>query len=438
MKKKFLQYSIGPLGVAFISLITLPLIAWFYSVEDVAKFSIFQSILILYALVFSWGLDQAFIREYFESKNKNQLLSDVLIGIFAPVVIITLLITFIFGKYITLFLYDEYTFLLYFLTISSCFLSLTIRILSSIQRVQDQAVLYSLSQISPKLIFLIFLLMLTFLSQRNFENILIAQFSALIFVNFFFIFINRDYLIKVFKVKFDLNNIKKYYLFGFPLIFTGILMWGLKLADRFYLKLFSDLGALGIYAMAISIASGVSIFAGVFNTIWSPLVYKWVNNGEIKSIEVVNKVNKISIQAVFFILGLSIISIFASKIIVLFLPDAYHDIYLIIPLCVLSALLYTLSEITGIGINLTKKTKYTLWSCIGAILVHLGCSVALIPTYGAIGAAVSGLFAFYVFFLMRSVFSNLVWMRLKLYFVNFIVLLSVFISCVPIFLVGKI
>ncbi|MFW6768505.1 hypothetical protein ACODTQ_18880, partial [Acinetobacter pittii] len=62
IKQKIMRYSVGPLGAALISLITIPLIAWLYNVADVAKFSIFQSVIILYSLVLCLGLDQAFIR----------------------------------------------------------------------------------------------------------------------------------------------------------------------------------------------------------------------------------------------------------------------------------------------------------------------------------------------------------------------------------------
>ncbi|MGN5765833.1 lipopolysaccharide biosynthesis protein [Acinetobacter calcoaceticus] len=432
IKQKIIRYSVGPLGAAIISLITIPLIAWFYSVDDVAKFSIFQSIIILYSLVLCLGLDQAFIREYYDSNDKASLLKNIFIGALLPSLLF-LSITFVFFREtILLFLYDEYSIKLYLLTIFSCFFTLAIKMISAIQRVQEQALLFSLSQLLPKVIFLLLILIFLKMGSAKFENILWAQFLSVFFVFVYFLVINWRSFKESIRSNINTSNIKKYYAFGFPLILTGAVIWGLKLADRFYLKIFSDLKQLGLYAMAISIASGVAIFSGIFNTIWSPLVYKWVNDTDIYDDSISKKVGVISYKVSLCILAVIVFLVFSSKLIVKVLPFNYNDIYLIIPLCAISPLLYTLSEVTGIGINLMKKTKYTLWSCFLAIIVHIILSLLLIPELGAMGAAIAGAISFYVFFLIRTIFSNYIWINCdlrKTYIVSF---LSLCISLTPV------
>lgn len=431
MKKKIFQYSLGPLGSALISLITLPLIAWFYTVSDVAKFAIYQAVLLLYTLIFSFGLDQAFIREYYDSKNKNKLLKNICLGVFLPSVLFIFLSIILFKEDFSYLLFEEYSFSLIVLTLLSCILSLGIRILSSIQRVNNQAILFSLSQIIPKFIFLVLIVIFTFFLPKSFKNIVWAQFLGLLFVFIYFLVINRVYLIDAFNENFDKNLLKSYYLYGFPLIFTGIFMWGLKISDRFYLKFLSNLEQLGLYSMAVSIAGAVGIFSSIFNTIWAPLVYRWVKGGELYSIEIKNKVENIALKASLLILMISILSILCSRLVPFFLPNAYAKIYLILPLCILSLLLYTLSEITGIGINLMKKTKYNLFSCFFAIIVHVIISILLIPNLGAIGATVAGAFSFYIFFVLKSFFSRIIWVKMNLLKTHIIVLLAFLVSLTP-------
>ena len=428
IKAKIFQYSIGPIGSALISLITLPIIAWFYTINDVAKFSIFQAVLLLYTLVFSFGLDQAFIRDYYDENNKNKLLYNVGLGVLIPNLIFIVFVVFFCSESFSYYVYEESSLILTLLTLLSCFLSLSIRLLSSIQRVKDQAVLFSLSQIIPKFIFLILILIFTYFFSKSFYSIIISQFLGLLIVFIYFLIINKNYIINALKEKIDKNLLKSYFIYGLPLIFTGIFIWGLKISDRFYLKFLSNLEQLGLYSMAISIAGAAGIFVSVFNTMWAPLVYRWVNQNDIYAFEIKNKVENIALKASFFVLGISIISIFGSNLVPYFLPIEYDSIRYILPLCILSILLFTLSEITGIGISLVKKTKYTLYSCLIAIIGHIILSIILIPEFGAIGAAVAGVISSFTFLVIRTFFSNNIWLKNNYKMLYFNVFLSVFIT----------
>lgn len=433
LKRKILNYSLGPIGVAIISGITIPILAWYYSVEDIAKFALFQAVIIFYSLVFSFGLDQAFIRNYFDSDNKESLLKSILLGIILPSIVVFIVIT-PFREVVTKFLYNEYSLLLYVTTLISCFFTLCLKLLTSIQRVNDQAFLFSIGQILPKIIFLILIGFFIFFKDGHFYSIIFSQFLAILLVFLFFLFINKSYILNSFKSNISIVQVNKYYKYGFPLILTGLIIWGLKLADRFYLKYFSDLEQLGLYSMAISIASGAAIFAGIFNTIWSPMVYKWVEGGDVKSNFIARQVENIALKASIAICIIIFISIFVSKFIVFLLPLEYREIYLLIPLCILSALLYTISEITSIGINLMKKTNYTLWSCMGAIFFHLVISFYLIPLKGAVGAAIAGVISFYIFFLLRTYFSNMIWMKNNFIVAHIFIIFSIILACIPVFL----
>ena len=41
-KKTILGYALGPIGSGLLGLISLPIITWFYSVEDVGRISMLQ------------------------------------------------------------------------------------------------------------------------------------------------------------------------------------------------------------------------------------------------------------------------------------------------------------------------------------------------------------------------------------------------------------
>lgn len=60
---KIIRYAIGPVGVAILGFISLPIITWFYSVEDIGKVSMLQVVSSFCILLFGLGLEQAVVRK---------------------------------------------------------------------------------------------------------------------------------------------------------------------------------------------------------------------------------------------------------------------------------------------------------------------------------------------------------------------------------------
>lgn len=56
-KNMILGYLVGPIGIGILSLISLPILTWFYSVDDIGKISMLQMTSSLFVLLFCLGLD---------------------------------------------------------------------------------------------------------------------------------------------------------------------------------------------------------------------------------------------------------------------------------------------------------------------------------------------------------------------------------------------
>ena len=67
--RKIAGFAVGPIGGAFLGFITLPLTAWFFSTEDIGRIALLQIVLGFTTMLFSLGLDQAYVREYHEKEN---------------------------------------------------------------------------------------------------------------------------------------------------------------------------------------------------------------------------------------------------------------------------------------------------------------------------------------------------------------------------------
>jgi len=110
-----------------------------------------------------------------------------------------------------------------------------------------------------------------------------------------------------------------------------------------------------------------------------------------------------------------------SSVLVNFVPETYSPIGYLIIGCAAAPLFYLLSESTVIGIGISKKTGYSFVAGFTSLLINLILNYILVPRLGAVGAAFSSMLSFYVFFILRTEFSVMLWnsfSRFKLYIVT--------------------
>ena len=426
--KKIFHFSIGPIGAALLGILTVPILAWSFSPEDIGRFTVLQIIMSFSCILFTMGLDQSYVREYHESPDEAVLFKTVLI---APLVIFSLFII-IFLNNIILISEKSYQInssYLSWITILGVLLTILLRYISLTIRMQERGLLYSVSQLTPKLLllFLIFLMYIFDWIDKSFYTLITIQVSSLFLIFLIFLIFVKKEIISSFKSKFDFFLLKRLLTFGFPLVISGLVFWLMQSLARIILLDLSTLNELGIFGVATSIAAGFSILTSIFNTIWAPIIYKLVQDGK-----GIYEVEKVSEFIAFIISFLILLSCIFMPVIPKILPSTYQGIEYIFILCILQPLFYTLSESTSVGILVSKKTQYSiLVSLVGLILNYI-LLLYFVPKYGALGAALSIAMCFWFYFLIRTEVSNILWKKIyraKIYISSLICLIFVaFIS----------
>lgn len=419
-KKKILGYALGPIGSGLLGLISLPIITWFYSVEDVGRISMLQVFMSFAVLLFCLGLDQAYVREYHEAKSKPALLKTVLFPCLTLSVLSFLLLAVYDLKIISLWLYEIPSTYLSIMTILCFIIALASRFLSLVLRMQERSLAFSMSQLLPKIIFLLIIVNTVWLDfSRDTYSLITANVASVVLAFLVFAWNTRSEWLIALKEKININELKSAFSFGWPLIFGGLASWGLNVMDRLFLRHYSTYTELGIYSITMSVAIVVTIFSGIFNTIWSPMVYKWMSEDKF-DYEKIDIILEYVLAAVYFFIILT--SLF-SWVIPYFLPQQYSNIQYLIVVCLLGPLLYTLSEVTGIGIAVVRKTKFSMFCAIAAMLCSAILNYFLVPQLGASGAAISTAIAFLVFFSLRTTIAALVW-RKKIHLKVFLIMIT--------------
>ncbi|WP_373700630.1 lipopolysaccharide biosynthesis protein [Neisseria dentiae] len=416
--RKLLGYALGPLGSAAIGIVSLPLISWYYPAEDIGRIVLLQTVSALTLTLAGLGLDQSYIREYHAAENKAALFKAVIV----PPLLLTVLFCGITAAWrlswpseAVLEISDGVLGLLCLVFFASSVLS---RYFALILRMQEKAFAFSISQLTPKVLILVFVLVYVAASLPTDTLTLVLAYALSQAVTVGILALQtRSELKAAAAAPLSAPLLKESLRYGVPLALGGLAYWGFTSIDRFLLKELAGLSELGVYSMAVSFGAIALIFQNIFSVIWAPMVFRWVKeNTNLDKIGGITESMTDLIAALICIVGIF------SPLVTWILPEKYAPVQFILLSSMLFPLLYTLTEVTGIGINVSKKTwLITVFSVI-ALLVNAALLYVLVPTLGAKGAAMSTAVAFWVFSVLKSEASARLWLplpRAKLYGTTF-------------------
>ena len=337
-------------------------------------------------------MHQAYVREYHEEEDKKALFKiSVLPGLITLILVsvIILVLPFSFSK----LLFGIDSLLLTFLLLIGVFASFFINFLAHLIRMEERGLAFSATQITPKLFLLVFVSLIMLLNlTAEFKTLMLMNTLAVTFSLLVFAWLTKGTWVVALTKSVNITLLKRMLLFSLPLVAGGVAYWGLTTMDRFFLRSLAGFEELGVYALSAALAGAVSVVSTIFSNLWHPTLYKWVKAGIDH-----NKVQRVIDHMVIGVaLIWSIVGIF-SFIVPWFLPKEYQAVEYLIVACASMPLFYLLSETTGVGIGITRRSKYSMLASVLAFLVNALLNYILIPNYGASGAALATVIAFLYF-----------------------------------------
>lgn len=402
--RKVLAFSVGPIGATAMGLITLPIVAWLFSPEDIGRLTMLNVTVSFALLLFGLGLDQAYVREFHEVEDKPGLLKAVFIPGF--VILLFVLAALVLSPWSpSLLLFGIDSLFLTVLLYSAILLSFVSRFLSLILRMQERGLAFSMSQLLPKILFLVIVLGYLWLgAEAVFENLMMANVLSFVAVFIIYGWNTRKDWIPALNATIDKAKQSQMIRYAIPLIGSGVAFWGLTAMDKVFLRSLSTFEELGVYSVAVSFAGAALVFKATFSTVWAPVVYKWAAEG-VEPQKIKNVMDYVTLVVV---LTWSLAGMF-SWAVTYILPPEYNQVQYILLATMAYPLLYTLSESTGVGIGIKRKTMFSLLAALVALIVNAIANWFLIPIYGAAGAAMGSGIAFFIFFCIRTEASSKLW-----------------------------
>lgn len=126
--------------------------------------------------------------------------------------------------------------------------------------------------------------------------------------------------------------IKETYLYALPLIPHTTSFWLKTGLDRYIINYFHEQAVVGYFSFAANLAAIITIVGSAFNSTNSVYIYKNLTDGYDKVKGRLTEQTKI-MNVVFFVIAILVL-IFAWGLIKLFIPQYYHSIPYLIPLCI--------------------------------------------------------------------------------------------------------
>lgn len=396
-------FAVGPVATVLLSALTIPALAWLFPPEDIGRANILSLAFSLAVLALGLGLDQGFVREYHRTEAKARLFkASILPGLAALACAAVILLGW--GGDTARLLFDMADPRLALLLLAGATATYLTRFLSLVLRMQERGYAFSAGQIMAKAIVLLSLPLLWLLEDRWFMHLAIVLVTAAWFAVAWLAWQTRAFLREAAGARIAWQDMAPMLSYGLPLVLSGFGAWALASTGTWLLRIDSSFAELGIYAMALSIGGVAGVAQSIFTTVWSPTVHKWAAQGE--------DLTRVDIAArhaqALVVLGFSGAGA-ASFLLPLILPEAYHPAQFLVAAAVGQPLLYALSEVTCVGINLTRKSHLAALAAMLAFLVNAAIGSLLVPSLGARGAVTGLLFGFLAYFVLRTEFSARAW-----------------------------
>lgn len=406
LSKDSLIYGIGNAVLKILALITAPIFTRLFVPAEYGIISLIASVISFLSLFLIFGMDNAVFVSYYEYKKERKIVvSSAFWFLFFWGLLLVGPAT-LFAGNISLLVFKTSSYsLLFIITLWTAYLTLLISLAKIVFRLEFRAKIFTIvSTINAVLTTGLMILFVVYFKQGltgYFLGSLIGTFVTML-VALYFIRHNLRWTI-------SWKRLKEMLVFGAMYVPASLSFFVFDLSDRFFLNHYRSLTEIGLYSIGINIASLLVFFSFALSQAWSPQVMKMYFSSKNIYRQFVPRF--FVYYLIFFFSLAALVTLFGPEILrILTTPKFFPAATVIGPLS-LAMVFAATNQVTSLGINIARKTKYfALYTGLAALL-NICLNFILIPKYGMIGAgwatAFSYLFLTVVYFLCSQKFIYL-------------------------------
>jgi O-antigen/teichoic acid export membrane protein len=262
--------------------------------------------------------------------------------------------------------------------------------LTSLFRVEERSLAYVAATLANVVITVVMTVLLVAVWDKGATGVLVGNFAGTLVVYFVLLAYRRYQL----GLEFDRRLFRQMQRFGMPFVPSGLALWLIDFSDRFFLVKLKGADEVGLYSIGVRISTAILMLMIALRTAWPAFAYSIKDDDEAKRTYGF-VLTYVLYVGCWFSLALSLLAPWLVRL--LTVPVLYPGSR-VVPLLVFGGTAYIAYTVMAIGLGRARRTQFN-WIVTGfAALVNVGLNVALIPSYGMMGAAVSTLVAYVVMF----------------------------------------
>lgn len=418
--KSFIIYGLAAALSRFIGLLLTPIYTRIFNPQDYGAIDVLNVFIYFAVILAATEIWAGVSRDYISAENdiqfKKELISTGLIHIIICNIVV-MLIAYLFSSYI-----------LNFLEIGEEFRSSFLLIISVI----PSAALFSYFNVlmrfekKPWLFFTGILAQLTINAGVTLYLIIVVNsgiigfFWGQLFGNTAGIIVFILAMYKYFKFKYSIPLLRKLLRFSLPVIPAVIAVWLNTYANRIVMLKYLSMNDIGIYSVALKLASIFLFLEYALRLAWTPLFYELAEGSNL--INELYSVFRVMIKGLF-VLFISV-SLYTKELVSILAPKEYSEAESIASFLCLPVLLMIFNLVLCAGPLIARKTFLDSLSQISGMALNLGTMFFTIPIMGIKGAAISYFTGSLLTSLMYLYFSNRL-IGLKIPLILFLIALSI-------------
>lgn len=383
--KKFVGFSMVTWFTFAMNFCTTPISTRLFAPEVIGKINIFNTYTNLFSVLILIGLDQAFARFYLERPNNRSVgyLFTFCFSITYTLLFTVAILALPYRAFLSWQLFDEKDNLLLFLFFFSVFCSSTLRYLNLSYRMEQNIKMYTIQGVLMVLISKVFYLGVGFFDSSYKTALIVLTITHfLLAIVFLIIQRHRFEFIREFDKSFSLELFK----FSTPLIPASVLMWANTSIPQLVMQKTMDYESIGIFTSAVTLSNVILVIQAGFNTFWLPYAY---DNYKTQA----GQFFKVHRFLLCILTICALLLVLSQDVVFLLLGNSYRGAKFFFPFLMLGPVCYVISETTGVGIDLSKKTYYNIVVFCSSIFVNFFLCYYLGNPYGTSGIAMAVGFA---------------------------------------------
>jgi O-antigen/teichoic acid export membrane protein len=352
----------------------------------------------LAAIVFQFGLPTAMFRFSWDNREADARRRTIRIVFTAVLVLSTLFVLLGFALIKPISLGLEVPEELAAIGVAGLWVSVNYSIITGIYRIEQRPtafVVYSLINIA---ITIVLSLVLVIPLHMGAAGIMVGNFSGTYVTYFLLLWARRDMI----GLHVNMPVLRQMLHFSLPLMPAGVALWALNLADRVQVQRLTSgtqlerSAQLGTYSAANKIALGIMLVVTAFQTAWIPFANLILDDGDAKK----TYRAVLTYWSMLMAWGVVTITALSTPYIHLTMDPRWWGAVPVVPLLMSGSVLYGAYYILNIGVNRSKRTRFTPVVTGTAAAVNIGLNFWMIPKWGILGAGWSTVIGFAVLVVM--------------------------------------